>query len=634
MDMKHFLKLSLLLFFSVGFSQNQYSVDNIPSELKADANSVVRNEMVTLEIESAKELKITSEIAITVLNKNGKNHIRPYVHYNKSTKVKSVEALIYDKDGVEIKRFRKRDFVDLSAVDGSTLYSDERVLAFNYSPAAYPYTVVFSYVVETRNTAFIQPFYPIGNYNSSVIESHHIINYDSGVQIKHRKFDPHGVITMNETGNRISLVAKNLKAMDSENHSPRFDEFAPHVLFSLDTFYLEGVLGNGRDWDQFGKWMYSSLLQDVSSLPSGTRERMKQLVAGDLTLKEKARKVYEYVQKNTRYISVQIGIGGWKPMSATEVDNVGYGDCKALTNYTKALLDAAEVPSYYTVVYSGSDKRNILPDFSSFQGDHVILAVPDAEETIWLECTSQDIPFGFLGSFTDDRDVLMITPEGGEIAHTQSYGFSDNGMSTRGLCTLDPNGNISVQAEITTTGIQYYQRYRVISEKQDDKEKFYKNYWEYIDNISINSMAFENKKEHIQLKESIDFEARSYPSFAGDNIIFNVNVLNRATYIPKRYKNRERPLYLSRGYVDIDEVTIVLPKSYKVSTLPEPILLESKFGVYTSEVKKQENGELIYSRKFERYEGSFPKEEYENYRKFRKKIAKNDNQKIILTNQE
>jgi hypothetical protein len=632
--MKHLLSLFILLFCLTGFAQNEYAVDKIPSDLKTNANSVVRKEIVNLEIVSAEELKITSEIAISVLNKNGNKHLQPFVNYNKSTKVRSVEALVYDKDGVEIKKIRKRDFLDLSAVDGSTLYSDERVLAFNYTPAAYPYTIVFSYTIETSNTAFIQPFYPIGNYNSSVMESQHNIDYNPGIQLKYKKFDPNGVIVMNESGNRISLVAKNLKAMDSENHSPRFDEFAPHVLFSLDTFYLEGVMGNGRDWNQFGKWMHSSLLQDVSSLPVGTRERMKQLVAGDLTIKEKARKVYEYVQENTRYISVQIGIGGWKPMSASEVDKVGYGDCKALTNYTKALLDAAEVPSYYTVVYAGSDKRDILPDFPSLQGNHVILAVPDAEETIWLECTSQDIPFGFLGSFTDDRDVLMITPEGGKIAHTQSYGFKDNSLLTQGTCTLDTDGNISVQAEITTTGIQYYQRYWVLSEKQDDKEKFYKNYWDYIDNISINSITFENEKEQVQLKEHIDFNARSYPSFAGDNIIFNVNILNRSTYIPKRYKNRERPLYLSRGYVDVDEVTIALPKTYSVNTLPEPIRFESKFGVYTSEVKQQEDGTLLYSRQYELYEGSFPKEDYENYRKFRKKIAKNDNQKIILTKQE
>ncbi len=631
--MKHLICLSFLFLAYFCHSQNQYSVENIPSALKEDANSVVQNETVTIEITNTKKLKITNEIVISVLNKNGKSHLKPYVHFNKSTKIKSVEAIIYDKDGEEVEKFRRKDFIDLSAVDGGTLYSDNRILAFDYTSSSYPYTIVFRHTVETSNTAYIQPFYPLSDYNSSVMESNYVIHYYPGVQLNFKKLDPDGVINMKEEGNKISLFAKELKAIDPEHHSPRFDEFTPHVLFSLDIFYLEGVQGIGSDWSQFGKWIYSSLLKDVSTLPISTRNNIKNLVAGDLTIEEKARKIYEYMQERTRYISVQIGIGGWKPMPATEVDNVGYGDCKALTNYTKALLEVAEIPSYYTVVYAGRDKRNILPDFASLQGNHVILAIPSGEETIWLECTDQDIPFGFLGSFTDDRDVLMVTPEGGKIAHTRSYGYEDNSLLTTGVCQLYESGDINVEVNMESSGIQYDQRYEVITKKKDDKEKFYKNYWDYIDNISINSIEYDNNKEEVKLKESIKFKARSYTSYAGENIIFNINILNRATYIPKRYKNRQRPLNIARGYLDVDEVTIEIPEGFQINSLPEAIKFESKFGSYSSEVKQEKDGGLTYLRKFELYKGVFPKEEYENYRKFRKKVAKNDNQKLILIKQ-
>jgi len=631
--MRYLIGLSFLLLTFICHSQNQYSIENIPSDLKENANSVVQKETVSIEIFNIKKLKITSEMVISILNKKGNGHLKPYVNFDKSTKIRNVEAIVYDKDGQEVEKFRRKDFIDLSAVEGGTLYSDDRVLIFNYTPSSYPYTVVFKHTVESSNTAYIQPFYPLSDYNSSVMKSNYVINYHPDVQLNFKKLDPGGVIIMKEEGNRISLTAKDLKAIDPEHHSPRFDEFAPHVLFSLDSFYLEGVHGIGTDWSQFGKWIYFSLLKDVSTLPIGTRNEVKNLVAGDLTIEEKARKVYEYMQDNTRYISVQIGIGGWKPIAAMDVDNLGYGDCKALTNYTKALLDVAEIPSYYTVVYAGSDKRNLLPDFASLQGNHVILAVPTEEETIWLECTNQDIPFGFLGSFTDDRDVLMVTPDGGIITHTESYGFEDNSLRTTGVCQLYENGDIDVQVDMESSGIQYGQRYEIITKRKDDKQKYYKNYWDYIDNISINSIEYVNNKEEVKLKESIKFEARAYTSYAGENIIFNINILNRASYIPKRYKNRQRPLNISRGYLDIDEVTIELPEGFQINALPEPIRLESKFGLYTSEISQQEGGNLLYRRKFEMYKGVFPKEEYRNYRKFRKEVAKNDNQKLILTKQ-
>jgi len=91
---------------------------------------------------------------------------------------------------------------------------------------------------------------------------------------------------------------------------------------------------------------------------------------------KKAKAIYEYVQNNTRYISVQIGLGGWKPISAKEVDDKKYGDCKGLTNYTKALLNLVDIESNYCVVYSGSEIQDISEDFTSMQGNHVILNIP------------------------------------------------------------------------------------------------------------------------------------------------------------------------------------------------------------------------------------------------------------------
>lgn len=160
--------------------------------------------------------------------------------------------------------------------------------------------------------------------------------------------------------------------------------------------------------------MHRKLIQDRDVLDVSTIEKIKSLVAGVTNPIEKAKIVYKFVQDKTRYISVQIGIGGWEPIAANQVDKVGYGDCKGLTNYTKALLDAVGITSYFTLVYA-QQKRNIVKDFSSMQGNHAILNIPNNGNDIWLECTSQTISFGFLGDFTDDRDVLVVTPEGGII---------------------------------------------------------------------------------------------------------------------------------------------------------------------------------------------------------------------------
>lgn len=629
--MKFRLSLFLGLVSIACFSQNLYDISTIPADLRENANSVIRKEAVTIDIPSPKKMTVHSKKVISILNKNGNRHIRHSVHYDNSSKIKSAEARIFDANGKEIEKIKKKDFFDVSAVSGGTLYSDSRMLVFDYTPEEYPYTISFEYTRETNTTAFIQPFIPLEHYYSSVIESTHSITYGDGVQIKYKVSDTTGDIEMNEQPGSIFLTCKNLPVMEPEHHGPSMESYIPSTFFAMDTFYLEGVQGNGKNWMEFGKWMNTKLLQDVQELPEATKIKIKNLVTGATTLEEKARIVYEYVQDNTRYISVQIGIGGWKPMSAAEVDKLGYGDCKALTNYTKSLLAVAGVPSYYTVVYGDYAKRDIASDFTSIQGNHIILAVPNEDETIWLECTSQIAPFGFIANFTDDRDVLMVTPEGGKMNHTKSYPYHENTLKTTGTCVLSVEGNIIVDVVMESEGTQYSQRYDIESKAKDEKEEHYKEYWDYVDNISLKSIQFDNNKKDVKLTESIKFNARSYTSAAGENLIFPVNVLNRYTYIPKRYKNRKLPLHISRGFVDEDEITIALPTGFGVTSIPEPISLETKFGIYTSEIQEESPGKFLYKRKFEIHEGEFPKEEYENYRKFLKKVARHDNQKIILT---
>ena len=50
-----------------------------------------------------------------------------------------------------------------------------------------------------------------------------------------------------------------------------------------------------------------------------------------LDTREKIRVLYRYLQQNHRYISVQVGIGGMQPISASAVYTNGYGDCKGLS---------------------------------------------------------------------------------------------------------------------------------------------------------------------------------------------------------------------------------------------------------------------------------------------------------------
>src|SRR5690606_14948403 len=150
-------------------------------------------------------------------------------------------------------------------------------------------------------------------------------------------------ITKEETGNSIIYTAHTFSAIKKESISPSLTKTAPQLRVRLKKFHYKGYDGMADNWKELGSWVDENLLADRNSLEESTKIKVRKLVDGVTDDLEKAGIIYKYVQDNTRYVSVQVGIGGLQPASADEVDRVKYGDCKGLSNYTMALLDAVGV---------------------------------------------------------------------------------------------------------------------------------------------------------------------------------------------------------------------------------------------------------------------------------------------------
>ncbi len=635
------MRLYTFLFFSLCFScltaQNkEYQSLFLNDTLLSNANAVIRLDAITIEIANTKSLKQTHKRVVTILNKKGDSHSDIHVYYDDKINVKNLGALVYNKFGKEIHRFKSGDFKDMAAVSSFSLYEDSRIKYLNYIPTEYPYTIEFYYETETSNTAWIPFWRPLHGYHISTEKSTYDIVYNTSVGIskKQKNFAGFNIKDRSKEG-LLSYVAENLSAMALEESSPDLKSISPVLMIAPKNFHYEGFIGENEDWENLGKWINENLLTGRSYLPEETKQQVRALVQGIDDPIGKARKIYKYVQENTRYISVQVGIGGVQPISASEVDRVKYGDCKGLTNYTKALLEAVGVVSYYTEVYATSSKKiDMDENFPSLfgQANHVILNIPiENKESVWLECTSQIMPFGFLGDFTDDRNVFVITPEGGKIISTPKYGASENSQSTKAELNIMDDSSLEVDAKIISKGIQYNDKFYLENEERREQDKYFKNHWNYIGNISIDEIKFSNDKDNVAFTQDVSFKAIDFCSFTGERILFTPNVLNRNTYIPNRYRTRKLPLQIERGFIDDDEYEINLPQGYTVEFIPENVSLESNFGSYTVTIERITDTKLKYERKFEITGGFYPKEKYEKYREFIKEVSKNDNAKIVLT---
>ena len=623
--------LALFLVSSLFSQKTNYSSLLISTELKEDANAVIRDNSIEITIDNVDEMTVHKREVITILNKLGDSYANIYENYDNDTKITKLSAYIYDSKGSQLKKYSKNKFIDVSAVSGGTLYSDSRVKYVNYTPVSYPYTIVFESEYKTSSTGFIPSWYPISGYYISVEKSSYKLNNPNNLIIrkKEKNFDSFSIDDFSSEFN-VFYSLNDQASIKYENKGPSSLNLFPFVKIASNFFSIKGVQGSASNWGEFGVWEHNNLLKGRDQLNNATIVKIKELVKGVNDPIKKAKIIYAYMQNKTRYISVQVGIGGWEPIDANQVDKVGYGDCKGLTNYTKALLDVVGVKSYYTLVYA-NNKRNIDKDFASLQGNHAILNIPNNGDDIWLECTSQTAPFGFLGEFTHDRDVLVITPKGGIIKRTTAYKNETNLQVTKAEIQLDKTGSLTANVNTTSKGIQYDDKYYYETFTKEELVKRYKsNVWSYNNNLEIITAELKNDKENVVFNEDVKVSIKNYASINEQEYLFRVNVFNKNTYVPKRYRSRKLPLKISRGYKDVDSYTIKIPKEYALSVLPSEKMLSTKFGTYKVTFTKIDDSTFKYDKSLLIKEGVYPKEEYKLYRSFRRSIAKYENLRIAI----
>lgn len=604
----------------------------IPENLKKNANAVIRKDLTEIQINKIDEIKYQFYTVKTVLNKDGNLNALIYIPYDKGNNISDVKVNIYDEAGKKIKSYSKSDFKDFANNSQGTFYSDSRIMFLPYSSLQYPYTVEFSYQLEDKNTVFIPDFVPFASTNVSLEESQMKIINKSGIELKAKtypsKYDYASVIANDNTEEK-KYIYKNVPAIDDAFLLPQPAKILPKVSFALTKFNLEGKQGSISNWSDFGAWYYNSILQPVSlSTPAIKAEVASLNLQG--TTEEKVKKLYQYMQGKTRYIFVALGIGGWQPMLPDEVQKKGYGDCKGLTNYMKTLLDEAGIPSYYSVINSDMSPISFDKDFPKMGGNHVILMIPTDKGNIWLENTSQHIAFNHLSYSTTDRNVLSIRKNGIELIDTPTYSAEQNKGKQLLKITLNEDNSILGEGNFSYMGSQYDKNLAFVDMDPKERTEVLRNLFDALYFEKVEMKNFINDRDNAIVKYDLDFKANNYSKNAGNSIIFRAVPVYSNTSVYKTEESRELPFELKQSFEDDYEIAFTIPKNYKIDEIPDNVSFNSEFGTYT--LKFVKNGEELKVNRIIRInKGLYPKEKYNDYISFRKKIINIDNSKILIT---
>jgi hypothetical protein len=631
MKRKSKLLLLVCLFIStLAFAkENKYKLADIPKNLLSNAKAVVRTENIEFEISSPKKAVEKVTFAITVLNNNGIDNAEFIEYYDKFSHVNVVSAKVYDKNGELIKKIKSSDIQDYSAISGYSLFEDSRVVYIDPECRTLPFTVEYCYEISYNGILNYPTWYANKDFNIAVEKSNFTIIAPKDYKLRYLEKNTSTAceITKGEENVSYKWSEENLKPVLQEDYSLHFDELSPTVFTAPSDFEMGGVEGNMDSWQNYGKWVYK-LNIDKDDLKEDKILEIRELVKGVESDREKVAILYHYLQNKTRYVSIQVGLGGWQAFDANITDKYSYGDCKALSNYMKALLKAVDIKSFYTLIKAGVNDPNFIAEFPSNQFNHVILCVPFPKDTLWLECTNQKLPFGHNGNFTDDREALLITESGGKLVKTPAYSSKTNLKTSISHVQLGTESS-KADIEIKYKGNYYDRMTYYLSLGDQDRKKF------LMKNLNVQNFELlqydhlEKRSDQAEIDLNLMLSIRQYTSQMGNRLMVPLNLLSKIQNVPSQTYTRKSDIRIQRSAQLIDTLIYSLPDRYKLQFIPEDKVIESKFGKYQIKLVKSEH-ELTYIRSLLLNKGVYSATEFDDFTSFFEDIESADNLKFIL----
>ena len=625
-----------ILLTSKVFAQSDLSITKIPDNLKENADAIVRFDNTEFIIESPSKIITKHHWAVTIYNDRGEENYALFrADYDKFKKIKKIEGTIYDKLGAQLKKLKSSDIEDVGGLS-SEYVTDNRIkiAKFDKKFYPYPYTVEFSYEDESSNTLFYPLWDPIPNENTGIQSSTFTAKTAPGMSYRKKELNLISV-PQKFSDDKYSVErwqVTNLMPYESEKYS--LNNTLPLVFFAPKDYNVDGFSGKIETWNDLAKFYQNvNLGRDV--LPQSTIDKLKEHIKDEKDPKAKVKKVYEFMQSHTRYFLVSLGIGGWQSIPANEVATKGYGDCKALTNYTIALLKHAGIKAYPALIYADDEQKNQyeFQDFPRMMFNHVIACVPQQKDTLWLECTSQTNPTGYLGSFTGNRNALLVKENEGKLINTINYYPEKNFQSRIAKVKFDEMGNATINVKGNYLGIQQETRTSVLQQLNQSEQKDWLHKNLEIPNFEISDFTLKTEKSGLpKLNEELNLVANRYASISGNRLFIKPNLMTKFLSNPTESKERKTDLYLNPNlysFNDEDQIEFEIPVGYKSEYTPKEIKLTQKFGEFISSTQVVDN-KLLFKRSLKVIGGQYSKADYQLWIDFIKTINKADNQKAVF----
>lgn len=606
-------------------ADREYKANSIKTELRKDADAVVRSYDMDIEVVSETEINVTKWYAVTVLNEFGDRYAGLAESYNKLIKLESVHGWLYDENDKQIKKLKRMDLTDLGYATDA-FFDEYRHVFYDFNYRKYPYTVVYK-TVRKYKTGFVFPYWdPQPGANCSVEHASLKVSYPEGLKVNYKMLhtDKRPVVATDKGVTTLSLNIDDIMAFHrADKFSTPDYHITPSMQMSCDKVQLEDFTGSLATWKDFGAFVYS-VNADRDDLPPATRKLVHELTDTCTSDFSKIDVLYRYMQRSTRYVNIVLGIGGWQTLEASKVAEKGYGDCKALSNYTRALLKEAGISANLVLVEGDATPDWFMDEsFPAPVFNHMILCVPGAKDTVWLECTSKATNTGYLSTFTGNRKALMLTPAGGVVVRTPTYDQRNSKLSRIVKIHINDKDEWQGTVAATYTGFWWDKESHVLTDGQKDvKEHF--NRQLLLPTYSVKDYKVDKTIDNRVpgITERISFDGTGNISKAGKRLFLSPRILDLKMSEPDKNETRVDSFVLYGDFEVMDTTVITFQNIYDAEKLATDINVDYPFASYHTHAVFTANNELQIVTRLVHKSGTYPPSMFADYVKVARMINK------------
>jgi hypothetical protein len=595
-----------LLSFFLFFHEYCYSDD-----------AIVLKYSVSVKVAENKCIK-TKALILQINNSAGDKYSIFNLEYSGSNKLNKINGEIRDINGKILRDLTNKDITTTSLFDNSTFYNDNYVKKFSLKHNVYPYIIELDLQYELSPYLSIANWSPAWDSDLSTLQSDLTVSFPHELRFRINS-ERVGEPLIDSTNDMVTYHWKSsyTTIKGTETFAPPINDMIPFVsIVPIQFKYVNA--GSFESWRTMGDWIIS-LGKNLEDLTNSEKANIDEITQGISDPYQLIRILYHYMQDNTRYINVNMKQGGMISYPASYVCNNRFGDCKALTNYMKAMLAYKGIPSNKIYVESGENPDKFYSEFPSQQFDHVILAVPLQKDTLWLECTSKTLPVNYIGSFTQNRPALITEQNNSRIIRTPA-------LSTDQLTTIASyhfslfmnSQKAKMQSRMVLKGDQF--------EKVIDLVKYF-NEKEKRDYLS-NSIQFLNYQitNYGILSSDRDSVYRIFQSEGTcTSPIQSIGEFLKVTLPPlglpvlEKVKDRVSPVRINQPIIAIDTIYYDFDKESVKFHGSDKILLKGNFGMM--ELNSSINNNILkVVRKYELFGQKIPLDQYKPFYDFINKI--------------